>query len=385
VKKHKVVDLGPTVVLDSERCILCSRCVRFTDEVSKTSELGIFNRGDRSEIGTVHGQPLNNNYSLNTVDICPVGALTSKDFRFRQRVWYLKDSDTICSGCSTGCNVKVYFNEEGLWRVKPRYNKEVNGYWMCDIGRNTYKFVNKKERLTTARIGHGDHWHEEDPVLAAQIAGEALRKAASSSGSVALVLTGQYTNEEYDALLNVFVREWKVKNVYHWVNNKEHLSDFDGILYRGDKNPNTAGLLAAMKKYSVGEPWENLGKKTYDYIVVAGPENQSVYPDLKEKVTSMSSAKNLIWLTACRNSELDRATTQTWQIPLKTYVEKAGTFVNYKGLAQAFPMATTIVPHALTLTEAAELLAGRAIDVSHRPPPLAGTKKNYFTAIRGAL
>ena len=153
VKKHKVIDLGPTVVLDSERCILCSRCVRFTDEVSKTKELGIYNRGDRSEIGTAPGVPLNNNYSLNTVDICPVGALTSKDFRFRQRAWYLKEADSICPGCSTGCNVKVSYNEEGLWRVKPRENQAVNGYWMCDVGRNTYKFVNLKARLINAKVG----------------------------------------------------------------------------------------------------------------------------------------------------------------------------------------------------------------------------------------
>src|SRR5690606_20409704 len=150
VKKRKVVDLGPTVVLDSERCSLCSRCVRFTDEASKTHELGIFNRGDHSEIGTFDGKPLDNKYSLNTVDICPVGALTSKDFRFRQRVWYLKEVDTICPGCSTGCSVKVHFNEEGLWRVKPRHNPEVNGYWMCDEGRDTYKYANKKFRLLSA-------------------------------------------------------------------------------------------------------------------------------------------------------------------------------------------------------------------------------------------
>ncbi|MCJ8278093.1 MAG: 2Fe-2S iron-sulfur cluster-binding protein [Bdellovibrionales bacterium] len=98
VKKSKVVDLGEKVVLDSERCILCSRCVRFTEEVSKTNELGIFNRGDHSEIGTYAGKPLDNKYSINTVDICPVGALTSKDFRFRQRVWFLKDKPSVCTG-----------------------------------------------------------------------------------------------------------------------------------------------------------------------------------------------------------------------------------------------------------------------------------------------
>ena len=158
VKKHKVVDLGPTVVLDSERCILCSRCVRFTEEVSKTNELGIYNRGDRSEIGCVEGKQLDNKYSLNTVDICPVGALTSKDFRFKQRVWYLKDSETICNGCSTGCNVKVYFNKEGMVRVKPVFNEQVNGHWMCDDGRNIYQFANKEFRFQKALKNQWSGW-----------------------------------------------------------------------------------------------------------------------------------------------------------------------------------------------------------------------------------
>ena len=173
VKKHKVVDLGPTVMLDTERCILCSRCVRFTEEVSKTRELGIFNRGDRSEIGTFDGKPLNNNYSLNTVDICPVGALTSKDFRFRQRVWYLKEASTICTGCSTGCNVTAYYNEEGMWRVRPRLNEKVNGYWMCDKGRDIYKYVNKKSRLLTAKISKGSQ-------VEALEAGAAVKKLSAS-------------------------------------------------------------------------------------------------------------------------------------------------------------------------------------------------------------
>ena len=138
VKKRKVIDLGPKIVLDSERCILCSRCVRFTDEVSKTHELGIFNRGDHSEIGIFKDKPLDNNYAINTVDICPVGALTSKDFRFRQRVLYLKTANSVCTGCSTGCNTYVDYNEEGIFRVRPRYNEKINGYWMCDKAGNYF-------------------------------------------------------------------------------------------------------------------------------------------------------------------------------------------------------------------------------------------------------
>ena len=143
IKKKKAVSVGPTVMLDSERCILCSRCVRFTDEVSKTGEFGIINRGDHSEISIFPGKELNNPYSGNVVDICPVGALTDKDFRFKVRVWYLKSKESICNGCSRGCNIEVQYRTDRLhhaqgervMRLKPRFNETVNKWWICDEGR----------------------------------------------------------------------------------------------------------------------------------------------------------------------------------------------------------------------------------------------------------
>lgn len=386
VKKSKVVDLGPTVVLDSERCILCSRCTRFTDEVSKTHELGIFNRGDRSEIGTVPGKELDNNYTLNTVDICPVGALTSKDFRFRQRVWYLKEADSICPGCSTGCSVKVHYNEEGLWRVKPRENKEVNGHWMCDVGRNTYKYVNLKARLLSGKVGKRDMWNEVSVEDAARSAGLKLRESAADS--VAVVLTGQYTNEEYQSVFKL-LGELKVKNVFHWQNNPEKLNEFDGLLFRGDRNPNTKGLEASFATFGGKGNWESLqtglSSKKIKTVLVLGPEDQSVFPDMNEKVKLLSQAENLIWLTAGHNATLDASGADTWQIPMKTYIEKSGSFTNYKGLVQPFKMGTTIVPQALTVTEAVDLLAGRDINWNLRPKGLGGPKTNYATVRRGEL
>ena len=387
VKKHKVVDLGPTVMLDSERCILCARCVRFTEEVSKTNELGIFNRGDRSEIGTVQGRPLDNGYSLNTVDICPVGALTSKDFRFRQRVWYLKEADGICPGCSTGCNVKVHYNEDGVWRVKPRENKEVNGYWMCDAGRDTYKFVNTKARLLSGKVGKRGSWQEVPVADAARSAGLKLREA--SPDSVALVLTGQYTNEEYKAICEFFTGQLKSQNIFHWQNNPEKVNEFDGLLFRGDRNPNTKGLQAAMGAVGAKGRWEELqsglASRKIKTVLVAGPENQATFPDIQEKVTLLSQAENLIWLTAGHNEALDQSGAETWQIPLKTYLEKAGSFTNHQGKVQAFKLGTTIVDKALTLSEAAEIFAGRDLDWNLRPRGLSGPKVNYSTGERGAL
>ncbi len=392
VKKRKVVDLGPTVVLDSERCILCSRCVRFTDEVSKTHELGIFNRGDRSEIGTFKDRPLDNKYSLNTVDICPVGALTSKDFRFRQRVWYLKTAESICPGCSTGCNVNVYYNEEGLWRVRPRHNPEVNGHWMCDEGRDTYKYVNRKARLLEAKMGHRDNWTLESPGAAAKAAGQKLREVIEAHGpeSVALVLTGQYTTEELETAVQKFKGDLGSSLVYHWVNNPESFEDFDGILLRGDKNPNTKGLLKILEQEGVSLTWKDLESRVQQgqikTVVVAGPENQSVFPDFVEKVNLLAGVENVVWLTACPHSVLDSREKATWQIPLKTYIEKAGSFINHQGKTQSFEVGTVIVSSALTLAEAATLLVGQELEVSSGDRLAELTrKKNFFTETRGAL
>lgn len=379
-KKHKVVDLGPTVVLDSERCILCSRCVRFTDEVSKTNELGIFNRGDHAEIGTHDGKKLDNKYSLNTVDICPVGALTSKDFRFKQRVWYLKDSETVCNGCSTGCSVKVFFNKEGLFRVKPVHDAEINSYWMCDDGRDIYKYVNRESRQLKGQKFAQGSWHSETH------AGVAAQKVASSlkgvnPSEIALVLTGQQTNEEYEALLNTFVNHFRTKNIFHWWPQESAAADFDGLLIRGDKNPNTAGLKKALKKYDIDSSWAGLenGLKSsaIKHLVVVGPENLAVYKDLNQKVELFSQAENLYFFSSVRvealqkNSHLRSAVI----VPLKSYIEKDGTFINYNGQARIFKKATIVVSEALTGVEAAALLAGQALKIQ------TVGEKALFTAV----
>ena len=401
VKKHKVVDLGPTVVLDSERCILCSRCVRFTDEVSKTNELGIFNRGDRSEIGCADGKTLNNKYSLNTVDICPVGALTSKDFRFRQRVWYLKDAETVCNGCSTGCNVKVYFNKEGLFRVKPIFNEKVNGHWMCDEGRDVYKFANSEVRLLKGKKKSGSGaWQEMSAGAAAKDASQVVKSAGAD---VALVLTGQYTNEEYQKIVETFTKDFKSKRIYHWLNNKDRVNDFDGLLLRGDKNPNTKGLLNVLGSNSIEQSFSSLESDlkngTIKTLVVAAPENQAVYPDMKDKVSLFSKAQNLVWLSSGICADLDGMSGNIWQVPMKSYIEKTGTFTNYANLEQKFQKVTTIVSEALTLSEAAELLSGKNISIpvilsedtfieSNRRSDLVKLehrKKNEFVYKRGSL
>lgn len=355
VKKRKAVDLGPTVVLDTERCILCSRCVRFTDEVTKTSELGIFNRGDHSEIGTFENKPLDNKYSVNVVDICPVGALTSRDFRFKQRVWYLKDFETVCNGCATGCSVKISYNQTGLFRVKPVYNENVNGHWMCDEGRDIYKYVNLEVRLKHARSNSGGKVTEVAPRTAVQQIGEQLKATVAKHGadSVGLVLTAQYSNEEYEALVNYFTKDLKSKKIYFWKNNPEVFEQFDGLLLRGDKNPNTKGLMQVLEKAGVKGDMKELDGQLggLKMLVVAGPENQGVFPDLAVQATKFAKVPSVVWLTPGRNPNYDLA---QWQVPVKSYTEKSGTFVNANGLLQRFRKGVTIVPDALSLEEIVE-------------------------------
>ena len=152
VHHRKHVDLGSNVMLDQERCVLCARCTRFTSDITKTNELGIIGRGDHARVSTMPGKKLDNPYAMNVVDLCPVGALTSKDFRFKQRVWFLTSTHSICHGCAKGCNIFIDHNREKykddtIYRFRPRENQEVNGFFICDEGRLSYKELLENRQL----------------------------------------------------------------------------------------------------------------------------------------------------------------------------------------------------------------------------------------------
>ena len=386
VKKKKVVDLGERVVLDSERCILCSRCVRFTDEVTETHELGIFNRGNRSEIGTFKGRPLNNKYSLNTVDICPVGALTSKDFRFEQRVWFLKNVETTCSGCSTGCKVKVYYNNSGVYRIQPQHDPEVNGYWMCDEGRDLYKNTNRQSRLSSAKKHNGLSWEFMVPGEAAKEASTQLKGV--DKNSVALVLTAQFSNEEYESAISQFKSTYNSEHIYHWQGTSS-MDEFDDLLIRGDKNPNTRGLQDSLSKASVTSSWSQLEEKVNSgeikAVVVASPENLAGYEDFKDKVSLFSKVEKIVWLTAIKNGDLDSLVGDVYQIPMKTFIEKNGTVVNHAGMERFWQRVTTVMSSALTLDQVLTLLSGGEVlaeaGLSKDPVKEAGCVANEMRVV----
>src|SRR5947209_13213143 len=160
VHKPKRVDLGPRIVLDDERCILCTRCIRFTKDIVGDDALGIVSRGSYSTLTAYPGRVFDNNYTLNTVDLCPVGALTSRDFRFQMRVWFLKESKSICASCATGCNIVIGSREEKVYRYEPRENNAVNATWMCDYGRLNYKWIGREDRITKLQepTGQNSTW-----------------------------------------------------------------------------------------------------------------------------------------------------------------------------------------------------------------------------------
>jgi len=334
VLKPKALDVGSKLVLDTERCILCSRCVRFEEEVTKTGALGIFDRGDRAIIGTMPGEKLTHDYQTNLVDICPVGAFTSSDFRFKQRVWFLKDRPAVCPGCATGCHVDVYSKPQTrtFFRIKPR-ESAVNGFWMCDRGRETYQHMNQDRRLRFA-FEHRDQKLAQTP-LADAVNTLRAKLAATAADDIALLVSAQYTSEEYDALFSYFVKKLGVKKVFQWREPTEKFDTFDGLLLRGDRNANTRGLSEALKKYgfdgSVKNQVDDLARSGAKVVVALSPELPDTFPSLQ---TQLRGLAELPWV-ALFTINADAAAVAGFKVllPMKGFAEKKGSFTNHAGVA----------------------------------------------------
>ncbi len=178
VEQVKAEVLGENVVYDGERCIVCTRCVRFCDEYTETGELGVYNRGDRSVIGIVPDKELDNPFSGCVVDLCPVGALTHRKWRFNTRIWYTKEENTVCAGCSTGCNAKVAVRDGEFVQVKARLNSEVNQEWMCDEGRYGFSRFQPTHRIADPLV-RKDGYLEEEKLQEALLAAASLANGSS--------------------------------------------------------------------------------------------------------------------------------------------------------------------------------------------------------------
>src|SRR5437016_1812769 len=194
VKKPKAVQVGPRVTLDDERCILCSRCIRFCQEIAHDDVLGFVDRGSHTVLTAHPGKSLDNNYSLNTVDICPVGALTSSDFRFKMRVWFLKETKSVCTSCATGCNTIIGTREDVIYRQTPRENNAVNSCWMCDYGRLNFDYVQSERRLLEPQMVSREKLVAADWRIVIAQAAEQIKQFSASE--IAIVASGRMTKEE---------------------------------------------------------------------------------------------------------------------------------------------------------------------------------------------
>jgi NADH-quinone oxidoreductase subunit G len=327
VHKPKAVDLGPRIVLDDERCILCTRCIRFTRDLVHDDKLGIINRGSFNTLAAYPGTRFDNNYTLNTVDICPVGALTSKDFRFRMRVWFLKETQSLCTSCGTGCNILIGSREDRIYRYVPRENEAVNSCWMCDAGRLNYKWIGRADRLKEVRRKTAEGRTERTTWTAAlnEIA-EKLKQAPH--GSVAIVGSARQTNEELWLLSQLKARLSAISD------SVPRMGVGDNLLVSADKNPNSNG--ARLTGIAATPMGSNLSK------IAAGIANGVIRTVIVfgEDVTKHGIGEDLLARleTLIVSDILPNKTTELahYLLPGCAHAEKRGSFTNVKGRVQRF-------------------------------------------------
>src|SRR5882724_9016832 len=234
VHKPKGVVFGPTIVYDAERCIVCTRCVRFSAEIAKDPVLDERQRGNLTEIVVSPGRQLDHDYTLMTEHVCPVGALTSSDFRFKARVWFLRSARTVCTGCATGCSAYLDYDPRTMTphRHRPRENMAVNQYWMCDEGMLSYSRVTEGRNLEAKVTGKAAS-------LDAALAEAKRRFSGVPKEAIAVVLSAQHSNEDNFALLELAKSFIGTTAVF--ISGKPR-GKRDEILMHEDKNPNTAGV-----------------------------------------------------------------------------------------------------------------------------------------------
>jgi len=324
IQRSKRRAAGRYLVLDNERCILCTRCVRFCDEVTKTNELTVSGRSDASFIDIKEGKSLDNDYSLNIAELCPVGAFTSRDFRFKQRVWFLKIIKSVCTGCAAGCNIEVHYNENTVYRLMPSPNPETNT-WLCDRGRMTYKALQAGDRLRKAFVKKGSM--EIEPAIrhAAHLLDEAARKTGPES--VAVLGSPYLSIEDNLALAELAATSLKTPNLCLDFSREQGVKD--GILINKDDAPDANGLKLLKARYAgldQGALIELINSGRVKLIVAEARALSS----LKEKLRELSNIETVI--LAVTKSDLDFESACV--LPYAANFETEGHFVNYKGLLQ---------------------------------------------------
>lgn len=355
VPKKKGVVLGPTVILDEERCINCTRCVRFMQEVAHNPQLGQFDRGDRAVIGIFPGQPLDDPYSANVADICPVGALTNRDFRFKCRSWFLTHTESVCPGCARGCSIKVDHHENVVQRLVPRENDFVNQGWMCDPGRDTYKQIHDPERQISephalvdgklVPIGW-DQAKQRMTELLGPFVGE-------TDGTLGLALSAQLTTEGVTAFVELAEQVLQV-DTYALLGKPDWPGD--SFLRVADQNPNRSGAELVLEAYSIFDDGQELLVKGLESgrvttLIMVGTDT----PIVDDRWRSALDKARAVVAFASNWDESNRRADLV--IPLATYAEQDGTFVNVQGRMQRLHRALKPISGRKSAVEGAAFVA----------------------------
>jgi NADH-quinone oxidoreductase subunit G len=379
-RRKKAFNLGPMVKLDQERCILCTRCVRFTRNVTKTNEVQVFNRGHNSEIGVFEDKPLDNPYSMNVVDVCPVGALTSADFRFKVRVWFLKGTNSVCAGCSTGCNLRIdhsaravgggipgYTASDGkIYRTVGRRNVEVNKSWLCDEGRLCFHTLDRWPRLREARAG-GKQQDAADLLLQIHRTFESMRSQYGDA-AVAGLGSAMNTNEALFLLKKYF----KGRVDFRLGREVElHQQQQDDLLRRLDKHANTRGALdiglnselnGLRGARELAERKQIRGMWIAFHPQLVGDDAPEIQDELKRLIAALEFS------VVSATHDLDWARGASTLLPMAAWTEERGTYTNYAGRVQITNRAAAPPGEALPLhVYIRELLALSGVEVSPEP------------------
>ena len=314
-KKH--VDIGANVVLDQERCVLCTRCVRFTKDITKTKELGVLNRTDNSVITTFPGRPLSNPYAMNVVDLCPVGALTSKDFRFHKRVWFLEPDEAICDGCSKGCSLyvdhhKAKYENDSIFRYRPRFNDKVNGYFICDAGRLSYKKENiNRESFAQIRGKESEYEYAN---------GKLLRLLKRHHGKALFLLSPSLSLEE-------MLQVKKLASAYNAKLSGYDIGEYDAnfgddYLKCNDLSSNRRGF----NLLKIDEKEENLNQysQDVDMVVLIG----------RDDIDTIKNYENIEVKIAINASVPENGELYDLYLPMLTHMSREGSFINIDGFLQ---------------------------------------------------
>ncbi len=322
----KNVDLGPTIVFDQERCILCRRCVRFCAEIPGTRELSVLNRGDASVIETFPGTQLDNAYSMNVADICPVGALTTKDFRFKIRVWFLEDVPGICTGCANGCNIHLGVANNKVHRYVPRRNDDVNDTWICDAGRMTYREIGSADRLQGCTV-RGELGVQELVSFdrAVEVAAGQLRSALADGGpaSLAGVASPHATNEDLFQFRRFLDGLGVTKAGVAVVR-----GEGDDLLIKEEKAPNASGARAVGFGDAEAVAGRIRGGAVKALVVLGHDLLDARYLGGAEALAGLDA----VILLDLRQSELVKVATVTF--PTRHAAERDGTLTNHAGRVQ---------------------------------------------------